>query len=113
MVSNMHKCTRSIIIKEAVVKLHTGPIPVRLHKIYPLVPDTRFRGCHDKDTSCVLELLGVEPHMAMNLFDGSPNKRCPVTLTLTYQMCIFFVELLEVSLPIKSRHTHFLVPSNG
>lgn len=52
MINNMHKCTRSISIKETVLKLHTRWYYTldRLHGIYPLVPDTCFRGCRDRGT---------------------------------------------------------------
>lgn len=50
MIDKMHKCTRSISIKETVLKLHTRwyYTPDCLHRIYPQVPGTCFRGCQDR-----------------------------------------------------------------
>lgn len=44
---NMHKCTRSVAIKETVVKLYTRwyYTPVKIHRMCPSIPDIYFRGC--------------------------------------------------------------------
>lgn len=49
---NMHKCTRSVAIKETVVKLHTRwyYTPFRIHGIHPTIPDTCFRDCGERGT---------------------------------------------------------------
>lgn len=110
MVSNMHKWTRSIAIKETIVQLHTRwyYTPYRLHRIYPLFPNTCFRGCRDRGTllhmvwNCtVLKPLWQRTSSLLLQITGVP-------VTLTYQMCASFLpsSLMSSPPPLKSWHIH-------
>lgn len=110
MINNMHKCTRSVSIKETVLKLHTRwyYTPERLHRIYPLVSGTCFRGCQDRGTllhtfwSCkALDTVWNKTTSLIRLLSG-------ISLTLTCQMCLLFAALPGVPLPLqKLIHTLF------
>lgn len=52
MVANLRNCTKSLAIRETVVKLHTRwyYTPARLNKFSPLVPGGCFWGCLDRGT---------------------------------------------------------------
>lgn len=110
MVSNMHKCTRSITIKETVDKLHTRwyYTPSRLHRIYPLVPDTCFRGCRDRGTFLHMFWSYTVQKSLQQRTSSLVLQITGVPVTLTYQMCILFAKLPAVSPPHqKLAHTLF------
>lgn len=94
LVSDMHKCTCSIAIEETVVKLHTRwyYTPDKLHRMYPLVPNTCFRGCCDKGT-LLITFWSVELYSP---YGNRPLQRCFKSIALTYQMCIVYAELPDV-----------------
>lgn len=109
MLSNMHRCTNSIALKETMVKLHTRwyYTLTKLHRFS--VPETYFRGCPDRDThlhifwSCKV----IKP-----LWQQVSTRVAQITdmqLTLTFQMCLFFEDLPEVSPPCQRfAHTLFI-----
>lgn len=109
MVSNMHKCTRSVAIKETVVMLHTRwyYTPVRIHRSYPSIPDTCFRGCGERGT--LLHTFWRFTALR-SLWQQTSVKVLQITgmlITLSYQMCILFSDLPEVSPPCQTL-THAL-----
>lgn len=109
MLSNMHRGTKWIVVKETVVKLHIRLhyTPVRLHTMYPLVPDTCFRGCTDRGThlhifwSCkTIKPLWQQASIVVSLITGS-------IITLTFPICLFFADLPEIP-PFDQRLVHIL-----
>lgn len=106
-ISNMHKCTKSVAMKETVVKLHTRwyYTPSKLLKFFPTVSKNCFRGCPEK---------GIHLHIFWScitlgdLWQKVASKVTGVLTNLTHQMCLFFAEIHGASPPEqKLDHTLF------
>lgn len=101
MLQNMHKCTRSIAMKETVVKLHTRWYlsPDRVHKFYPGVPGTCFRGCQSSGT--LLHTFWSCPHL-QHIWNQAASRVAQITgsmITLTAPICLLFTPIPELPPP--------------
>lgn len=68
-ITNIHKCTKSVAVKETVVKLHMRwyYTPSKLHKFFPAISENCFRGCPEKGTHTSFGVVGLLVTYGRNL----------------------------------------------
>lgn len=101
---------KSMAVKQTVVKLHTRwyYTPSKLHRFYPVVPENCFSDCPDRSThlhifwNCgAIKSIWQRVSAKVALITG-------MQLTPTYQMCLLFADISEISPPEqKLVHTLF------